>query len=325
MELHCFEQQTGSQLGRFRVRVGAIRNQSSFFVGRTTGVRGAANMNMQARRAAAQLSIEPFAPRPVPFFREAGTGPGVVCLHSSGSSSSQWRALMESFAPSFHVLAADLFGAGKNPVWPAGHPVTLLDEVGLLEPVFARAGDPHVLVAHSYGASVALVAAVMQAHRFRALALYEPTLFSLLDAESPPPNDADGFRDALDGVIAALDTGDPNGAAECFVDYWAGEGTWALTPDMRKEAIAASVTNIRGWAGAVLNDPTPLAAFSRLNIPVLYMVGKESPLSPRSLGRLLTRVLPQVQVVEFEGIGHMGPVTHAALINETIFRFLERN
>ena len=33
------------------------------------------------------------------FFREAGRGPGVVCLHSNASSSSQWRALMDGLAP----------------------------------------------------------------------------------------------------------------------------------------------------------------------------------------------------------------------------------
>ena len=50
-----------------------------------------------------------------PFFREVGSGPGVVCLHSNASSSSQWRALMETLAPRFHVLAADSYGVGKSP------------------------------------------------------------------------------------------------------------------------------------------------------------------------------------------------------------------
>ena len=147
--------------------------------------------------------------RPTPFFREAGSGPGVVCLHSNASSSSQWRALMETLAPKFHVLAADSYGAGKSPKWPTDRPVWLQDEVALLEPVFARAGDPFSLVAHSYGAAVALVAAASQPHRVRALAVYEPTLFSLLDAESPPPNDADGIRSAVAGAGAALDAANP--------------------------------------------------------------------------------------------------------------------
>jgi pimeloyl-ACP methyl ester carboxylesterase len=76
---------------------------------------------------------------PLPFFREAGSGPGVVCLHSNASTSGQWRSLMELLAPKFHVLAADSYGAGKSPPWPTGRQVVLRDEVALLEPVFARA------------------------------------------------------------------------------------------------------------------------------------------------------------------------------------------
>jgi pimeloyl-ACP methyl ester carboxylesterase len=144
---------------------------------------------------------------PTPSFREVGSGPGVVCLHANASTSSQWRALMESLAPKFYVLAADSFGAGKSPPWPTDRQVSLQDEVALLEPVFARAGDPHALVAHSYGAAVALTAAVSQPRRIRALAVYEPTLFALLDAESPPPNDADGIRGAVAGAAAALALG----------------------------------------------------------------------------------------------------------------------
>src|SRR5678815_2750536 len=155
-----------------------------------------------------------------PFFRELGSGPGVVCLHSNASSSSQWRALMETLAPRFHVLAADSYGMGKSPAWPTDRRVWLRDEVALLEPVLARAGDPFAVVAHSYGAAVALIAAVTQPHRVRALALYEPTLFALLDAESPPPNDADGIRDTVARTVAALDAGDPVHAARCFIDYW---------------------------------------------------------------------------------------------------------
>ena len=259
---------------------------------------------------------------PEPFFREAGTGAGVLCLHSNASNSGQWRALMELLAPRFHVLAADSYGAGKSPAWPTDRPVRLQDEVALLEPVFARAGDPFALVAHSYGAAVALIAAVSQPQRVRALALYEPTLFSLLDAASPPPNDADGIKGAVAGAAAALDRGDADGAAKCFIDFWMGEGTWAGTPDARKGPIAESVVNVRGWAKALVDEPTPLAAFSGLNIPVLYMTGKDSPASSLGVARLLTRALPRVQVVEFEGLGHMGPVTHPEVVNQAVSHFL---
>jgi len=231
---------------------------------------------------------------------------------------------METLAGTFHVLAADSFGAGQSPAWPADRRLSLGDEAALLEPAFAHAGDPHAIVGHSYGAAVALIAAVAQPHRVRALALYEPVLFSLLDTESPPPNEADGIRAALAGAAAALDTGNPSGAAECFIDFWMGRGTWAHMPDSRKSPIAASIANIHQWAAALFDEPTPLAAFSNLRIPVLFMMGRESPPSSRGVARLLTSVLPQLEVVEFEGVGHMGPITHPDVVNDAIAHFLER-
>ena len=259
-----------------------------------------------------------------PFFRDAGTGPGVVCLHANASTSGQWRGLMELLAPTFRVLAPDLYGAGKSPQWPSAQVITLRDEVALIEPVLRSAGAPLALVGHSYGAAVALLAALAHPGRIRAMALYEPTLFALLDAESPPPNEADGIRNAVADASLALDAGNPDSAAERFIDYWMGPGSWEHTPTQRKPSIAASVTNVRRWAHALLTEPTPLDAFRALHIPVLYMLGTCSPPSARGVARLLVTALPHVELVEFTELGHMGPMTHPEPVHHVIAQFLER-
>ncbi len=259
------------------------------------------------------------------FFREVGSGPSIVCLHSNASSLSQWRPLMDALAPKFHVLAADSYGAGKSPPWPTDRAIGLRDEVALLEPVFDQAGAAFSLVGHSYGAAIALIAAIEHPDRVQALVMYEPTLFALLDAESPQPNDAEGIREAVAGAVLALESHDSDDAARLFIDYWMGSGTWDHMPERNKAAIAASIVNVGGWKSALFGEPTPLRAFSELDIPVLYMVGMQSPPSSRGVARLLTRVLQHVEVVEFKDLGHMGPVTHPAIVNETIFRFLEQS
>jgi len=261
---------------------------------------------------------------PEPFFREAGTGPGVVCVHSNASTSGQWRALTDLLAPGFRVLAPDSYGSGKSPEWPSDRVINLLDEVALIEPVLARAGSTVALVGHSYGAAVALMAALSNPRRVRAMALYEPTLFSLIDAQAPPPNDADGIRNAVADAGTFLDRGNRDAAAERFIDYWMSAGTWQRTPDQRKAPIAASVTNVRRWGYALFNEPTPLAAFRSLDVPVLYMIGGRSTPAAHGVARLLTKALPRVEVVEFEGLGHMGPITHPEVVNGAIARFLGR-
>ena len=260
-----------------------------------------------------------------PFCREAGQGAGVVCLHANAGSSGQWRALMDVLAPNFRVFAPDSYDAGKSPRWLRDQQAfNLADEAALIEPVFEKAGSPFALVGHSYGAAVALIAALANPGRVRAMALYEPTLFSLLDAERPAPNDADGIRNVVAEVGGALDAGDRRAAAERFIDYWMGAGAWKQTPEPHKPPIVASMTNAPRWGRALFNEPAPLAAFRGLDVPVLYMTGKRSTRSAHGVARLLANALPRVEVVEFEGIGHMGPVTHPEPVNEVIRKFLER-
>src|SRR4029453_18826036 len=98
------------------------------------------------------------------------------------------------------------------------------------EPVLGRAGSPLALVGHSYGAAVALIAALADPGRIRAMALYEPTLFALLDGEAPAPNEAEGIRTVVAAAGLALDAGDEDAAAERFIDYWMGTGSGAPPP-----------------------------------------------------------------------------------------------
>jgi pimeloyl-ACP methyl ester carboxylesterase len=84
------------------------------------------------------------------------------------------------------------------------------------------------------------------------------------------------------------------------------------------------MVNVRRWGHALLSEPTALDAFRALDIPVLYMVGKLSPPSSLGVARLLTVALPRVEIREFDGLGHMGPITHSHQVNEVIAEFLGR-
>ncbi len=261
-------------------------------------------------------------PIPQPFVREAGAGPAVVCIHSNASTSGQWRHLIDMLAGSHHVLAPDCYGSGKTAEWPSDRVIRLQDEVDLLEPVFARAGESFALVGHSYGAAIALLAALRHPGRVRALALYEPTLFAVVDARQVPPNGADGIRNTVLAAGAALDAGDRETAARCFIDFWMGSGSWEATPAQRKPPIVDSVVNIRRWSHALFTEPTPVEAFVALDVPVLYMVGEDSPESAQAVSRVLLPALRRVEVIRFAGLGHMAPVTHPEVVNVQIARFL---
>lgn len=261
---------------------------------------------------------------PQAFVREAGAGARVICIHANASTSAQWRSLIDLLSPDYHIIAPDSYGAGKSPDWHSDRIISLRDELGLIEPLLIEAADPVVLVGHSYGAAVALIAALAHPARVRALALYEPTLFSLVDADRPPPNDADGIRSAVQKASVALDRGDGSAAAEAFIDYWMGAGSWANTSEPRKQPVAASVKNVRRWAHALTTEPTPLATFRQLDIPILYMVGDRSTASAHGVARVLLSTLPQARLVRFPELGHMGPITNPDVVNAAIEQFLKQ-
>ena len=68
----------------------------------------------------------------IPYFRESGSGTGIVCIHSNASSSSQWRSFIERMSPAYRVFTSDSFGAGKSPFWTEQRALTLHNEVALL-------------------------------------------------------------------------------------------------------------------------------------------------------------------------------------------------
>jgi pimeloyl-ACP methyl ester carboxylesterase len=155
------------------------------------------------------------------------------------------------------------------------------------------------------------------------LVLYEPVLFGAVIADSRESAAAREILALRDDTIRLVDQGNLNLAAQRFVDYWTGEGTWLATPEPRRRALAEAMRAVKSQWHALLDEPTPLSGFEALDVPTLFMTGTESKASALAVTRLVTAVLPRVRREELEGMGHMGPVTHPGTVNPLIRRFLE--
>jgi pimeloyl-ACP methyl ester carboxylesterase len=217
----------------------------------------------------------------------------------------------ELLAPRFRVLAVELYGAGASPEWPSHRVITLADEVALLAPVLAAAGSPLVLVGHSYGAAVALKAALTPTRAASPRSCSTSRRCSrsstrLRRGRTTPTASAPSWsmtrrsRSTPATCTARRAVSSTTGAAKA-----AGNAS----PEQRKPQLAAQVANARRWGHACSAKRTPLAAFASLDMPVLYLSGKRSTASAHGVTRLLARTLPRAELVEFESLGHMGPVT----------------
>ncbi len=259
---------------------------------------------------------------PTPHVRKAGKGPAVICLHSSASSSGQWRGLMDLLSDRFEVVAPDLYGAGRTAAWSQARPMALDDEAALLAPLFEAAGDGVHLVGHSFGGAVALRAAYAHRRRLASVVLYEPVLFSVLMAHAPDSAAATEISAVRDDTTRLVEERRLLESAQRFVDYWLGEHSWTALPEERKAALATAMPSVIEEWHAAFHEPLPLRTLASIDVPTLILTGSRSTAAARAVASLLSSALPRAEIREVEGVGHMAPVTHPDTINPLIEAFL---
>ncbi|QJR15114.1 alpha/beta fold hydrolase [Usitatibacter palustris] len=258
----------------------------------------------------------------IKYARVTGRGTPLLCLHSSGASSRQWDRLALRLADRFRVIAVDFGGHGKRPGWAANEEPSLQVEAEALRPLLASAPEGMHVVAHSYGAAVALKLALDMPERIRSLAVYEPVLFRLI---------YDGFVHDRAGeeVVAAgtaicntFHAGDVEESAYQFVDFWSGAGTFARLDDKQRVKVLERMSAVVDHFHALFNDDTAIEEFRTLRVPTLLMNGTLSPACGRSITRRLALALPSAWRHEFAGLGHLGPITRPDDVNSAIEQFL---
>jgi pimeloyl-ACP methyl ester carboxylesterase len=245
--------------------------------------------------------------------------PAVIALHCSGSTGRQWNKLALALGDRFSMIAPDLIGSGATPPWKGGRRFRLADEAARITAIIdALDGDVH-LVGHSYGGSVALRVACERPARIASLSLYEPVAFHVLRSLGPDARAALAEIRSVAGRVAHdVTVEDYRAASRHFVDYWNGEGTWAgLKLDSQAEFVRY-VSKAPLEFSALIDEPTPLAAYGRLACPVLLMRGARAPKPTALIAQKLFSIFHNAVLEEIPGAGHMGPFSHGELVSEMI-------
>jgi pimeloyl-ACP methyl ester carboxylesterase len=248
----------------------------------------------------------------------------VIALPCSGSGAEQWRQLGEMVG-SGKLIAPEHYGSDQVGPWTGEHAFTLADEaertIALID---STDGKVH-LVGHSYGGGVALHAALVRPWSVASLALYEPSAFHLLQAMDASGLDAfaeiaDVARRTGEGVIA----GDYRSAAECFVDYWGGKGTWKALDRERQLALMNWIPKAPLDFAALIKEPVNLDAYSDCDFPVLLMCGEHTRAPSRLIAERLETLLADAFLAVVAGAGHMGPFTHKTQVGTLIMSHIAR-
>ena len=252
-------------------------------------------------------------------FVDEGEGPPIVLVHGFASALDTWRGVSKELVKKHRVIALDLKGFGWSSR-PEGDYSPAAEAQIVLALMDQRNVKQAVVVAHSWGSSVALEMALQAPERVTRLALYDawvyeeqlPTtflwaratgvgeaLFDLFYAERPDDKIARAFYDPQKYVN------------EKFVE----EVERALD---RPGTTAAALAAVRGQQYADVQK-----RYAQIKQPVLLLWGREDEVTLLPFGERLARDLPHAHLVVYPHCGHFPMIEAAGPSTEELVKFLD--
>lgn len=247
----------------------------------------------------------------------SGSGPPLVLIHGAMSDHTRWTQVGADFERHFTVYSFDRRGRGESgdgPEYSFGRECE--DAVAVIEHI----DGPVTVLGHSYGADIALEAALMT-DRIERLVLYEPGVLE----------GATGFYttgDVAEAIRIAerhLETGQRDAAMQTILSKVIG------IPDEQVDELRAMPT----WPTRVATAHTVLRELraegdwrfdlrrcQRLTMPTLLLTGSESLEIARRGTEALHDALPNAAVTVFEGEGHVAMITAPDLFVRAVLDFL---
>lgn len=240
-----------------------------------------------------------------------GHGEPVVLVHGSFDDHNSFSRVMPVLAGHADVVSYDRRGHSLSSE-PRGQGSINADAQDLLAIVDKVIGGPAHLVGHSYGGSVALLAASMNRDLVRSVAVHEPPMYGLLKRNPFAKVLGTEVSVWLEHAASLIRSGDPVGGARVFAEKIGyGRGSWHGL--FTREQRATMVANAYTWldqctdSGAHAVDITTLA-WARF--PITLFVGDRSHPMNELVAEELADRLPFLRTVTIPGAGHGPHLTH---------------
>ena len=243
--------------------------------------------------------------------RRGGSGAPLVLVHGTSASRMRWSRVLTMLEANFTVYAMDRRGRGDSgDTLPYSIEREFEDVAALVESI----GAPVHLLGHSYGAICALEAS-LHVRNLRSLVLYEP----------PMPTPGTHPAAPLAKLEAALAAGDRESVLAIFFKEMNGmpqaqfEQFKAL-PEWQARLAAAHT--LPREIGAVDRYRFDGARFAGLKVPVMLMLGGDSPPYFSAAIDMLAAALPHARKVVLPGQRHVAMDTAPELFVREVLAFL---
>lgn len=221
-----------------------------------------------------------------------------MLIHGFSESSDIWEQQLPSLREKFHVIIPDLPGAGKTPLTTPLSIESMADFVHTI--LLAEEIEKVVIIGHSMGGYVALAIAEKYPQLVQGLGLFHST--AAPDSEEKKEGRRKSIRMIEQyGGEAFIRQTFPNMFSPVFKNRQP-----AAVEAYIQMGIRCPQGSMIAYYEAMMNRPDRTAVLSALNVPVLFIIGKDDNAVP------LEGVLPQVSLPRsssihiFEATGHMG-------------------
>jgi pimeloyl-ACP methyl ester carboxylesterase len=249
-----------------------------------------------------------------------------VLVHGALGDFRQWAPIAEALAPRFRVTAIS-----RRHHWPGempsiDTPYTYDGHSADLQALLREFGAPVHLVGHSYGAGVALLAAIREPALVRRLVLIEPAFGSLLESTSPELATEVATRSAmLESTQRLARAGDHTTAARELIN-WLQESDAGFDnlPEGARNGLLENAATV-GPTFAVAAPTVTCADLEGFAAPALVLHGARSRLYFRRVAERAAACLLRGTLASIPGCGHMSIVENPGAVAAQLDGFLVQN
>ena len=234
--------------------------------------------------------------------------PSILALHGSASSGGIWQPLAKALEGERVVLAPDLPGYGKNASMSEYDAETRFAWLG---EALCSIGGQFDLIGHSFGGAVAMTLANQFPERINSIILYEPIV--------PPGKtikDAPEIQD-LWSLWTSMLRLDINDAMARFCHFWSGPNSWEQMGERARERLTSVYASVMLDFRQVFTGQLDVAR-AEFQSPLTVLRGDTSPPVAAAMSQRLLDQNPVAHMHVLRGLGHLGPVTHADQVVQSI-------